>query len=700
MESDRTAATAVAEPLEDPREHLAEDAQTYRAPGAETIKDPGAAAGGSGIERWILIYLIGGVLVVTTTIARVLELIPSPIVQLPAALGAVLLGAPLVWSAAQELRRGRPTSASLAALAIIAALAIGRYETAGYLAFILLVADQVVRRTAWGAQRAIEQLIRLTPDTARLIADGAERVVPLGEVREGMVVRVRPGENLPVDGQIVSGRSDINQASLTGEAVPIEVQPGTSVYAGTTNLTGAIDLRVTSVGADTTIGKVTQLIHEAESRRTPKQLLIEQVAAYFVPVAITVAGLVLYFTRDVETAITVLVVVCPSALLLSSPTAMVAAFAAAARLGILIKRTDYLESAANVDTVVMDKTGTLTTGVFAVGRLATAEGAEGAALLQAAADAEHQSNHPLAKSIMTTARQARITPAETDSYEEVHGRGVRARVDDVDVHAGRADWLIDLKPQIADEVRRVSERIEGMTGVHVMRDGVYLGAVGLEDKLRPQAKGALARLRDLGARRLAIFTGDRASVARRVGASVGVDHVEAECLPEEKLARLQEMVSQGRRVLMVGDGINDGPCLATADVGVAMGLSGSDIATNSAGVALMTDDLTRIPFLIELARRTRRVIGQNIVVSIVIAVIGLALAATGSLTIWFAAFYHFIADVFVIGNSFRLIRFGEEASDVSGRAVATTPVTAATPAESGDGEAPRALGGEAAPTPA
>lgn len=625
------------------------------------------------IERWILVYLVGGVLVLTTVLSDWFGWIRPDLAQIPAAIGAVMLGAPLVWAAAKELMRGRPTNSTLAALAIIAAMAIGEYTTAGFLAFVLLIADQVVRRTAWGAQRAIEQLVRLTPDTARIVVGGAEREVSMREVEVGMVVRVRPGENLPVDGVVTGGRSTINQASLTGEAAPVEVEKDAPVYAGTTNLTGVIELRVTSVGEDTTIGKVSQLIREAESHRTPRQLLIEQVAAYFVPVAITVAGLVLFFTQNVETAITVLVVVCPSALLLSSPMAMVAAFAAAARLGIMIKQTNYLEAAANIDTVALDKTGTLTTGVFAVSKLAPAAGVDGAELLLAAAEGEQQSNHPLARSIVQTAHQARIHPEKPLQYEEVHGRGVRAKTAHGEVRVGRANWLIELAPEIRPEVAAVEERIEGMTGVHVMRDGRYLGAVGLEDKLRPNAKAVVERLRELGARRVAIFTGDRLAVARRVGAVVGVDLIEAECLPEEKHERLAHMVGQGHRVLMVGDGINDGPCLATADVGVAMGLSGSDIATNSAGVALMNDDLSRVPFLIELARRTRGVIVQNIAASIVIAAIGLVLAATGSLAVWLAAFYHFVGDVFVIGNSFRLIRYGEEFADAEHRALPAPP---------------------------
>jgi len=614
------------------------------------------------LERWIVVYLVGGLLVFMGWLAGSLGLVQQDIAKLPAFLGALMLGSGLFYSAGKEIWRGQWSSSTLAALAIIAALAQGMYTTAGFLAFILLVADQALRRTAWGARRAIEQLVRLTPENARLVTPEGEREVELAEVQVGMTVRVRPGENLPVDGVVVSGKSMINQASLTGEAAPVEVQTDSLVYAGTTNLTGTVELRVTQVGEDTTIGKVATLIHAAEATRTPRQLMIEQVARYFVPVALVTAGLVWYITQDVEIAITVLVVVCPSALLLSSPTAMMASFAAAARLGIMIKQTSYLEAAANIDTVVLDKTGTLTTGRFAVARLAPADGVEGAALLQAAADAEQHSNHPLAKSIVQTAAQARITPASGGAFEEVHAHGVRGRLPAGEIIAGRATWIRELNADAAPQIAKVEAAIEGMTGVHVMLAGRYLGAVGLEDRLRYNARTVVERLRELGVRRILLFTGDRFAVAKRVGVSVGVDQIEAECLPEEKHDLIAAMVAKGQRVLMVGDGINDGPSLAAADLGVAMGLSGSDIATNSAGVALMNDDLSRVPFLIMLARRTRLIIAQNIAASIIIAIIGLVSAATGAIGIGMAAFYHFLGDVFVIGNSFRLIRFGEEFS--------------------------------------
>ena len=645
------------------------------------------SAGEIRSEHKIVLFLIGGVLVTVTLIAKWFNLVDPRVAEIPALIGAIPLAGILVWDAIKELRQMRPSSATLVALAILAAFAIQQYAIAGLLALFLLVFSEAVNHTASGAQRAIEQLVGLTPDVARIVDEQGEREVPLEEVRVGMTVRVRPGENLPVDGVIRKGRSTINQASLTGESDPTEAEEGADVYAGTTNLTGVIDIEATQVGEDTTIGKVSQLIHEAESTRTPAQLLIEQVARFYVPVALSVALIVWFFksknpdTKDEAalTAVTVLVVSCPSALLVSTSSAMVAAFAAAARLGIMIKKTDYLESSAQIDTVVFDKTGTITTGAFSVSRLAPAPGVEGADLLKAAANGEQHSNHPLAHAILATARKARIEPDGSDDFEEVHGRGVRARTSMGDIAVGRATWLREQNPAITDQIAETEVKIDGMTGVHVMRDGAYLGAVGLEDTTRKNTKNVLQRLRDLGVRQIMIFTGDRLEVAKRVGLAVGADSIEAECLPEEKHQLIEGLTRGGRRTLMVGDGINDGPSLASADVGVAMGLSGSDIAANSAGVALMNDDLSRIPFLIELARRTRVVVAQNIIGSVILALFGLALAATGRLVaigeagILLATLFYLIPPILVFGNSFRLVRFGEQIAEAEEEEHAALP---------------------------
>jgi len=642
--------------------------------------------GGERQERGLFVALIGAMLLAISWLISMLGW-HEQVAQIPAAVGAVILAVPLLVGAWKELSRGQASSYSLASLAVAAAVATGYFLAAGFLAWFLWTANLVLSRTAWGAQRAIRDLIDLTPDDARILEDDEERMVALSRLRTGQIARIRPGENLPADGRVIAGSSNINQASLTGEAVPIEAEIGTEVYAGTTNLTGQIDIEVTAVAGDTTIGKVEALIREAESTKTERQELIEQLASYYVPVVLMVAGLVWFFTakssdpaiRDEAAirAITVLVVTCPGALLISHPTAMVAAFAAAARLGIMIKQTKTLEAAGTIDTVVLDKTGTLTTGSFAVSRLAPAEGIEGAALLQAAADAEQSSNHPLATSILDTAKQARIAPGAIERYEEIHGRGVRANTSDGEILAGRADWLLEMNPAIRERLAQVETKIEGMSSVHVMRGGRYLGAVGLEDKLRRNAHEVVDKMRHLGVRRITIFTGDRLSVAKRVGQAVGVDGIEAECLPEEKHDELNYLISKGHRVLVVGDGINDGPILASADVGVAMGLSGSDIATNSAGVALMNDDLRHVPFLLELALKARNVVAQNIAISLALAVLGLALAATGNITIWLAPFLYLAGYVLVIFNSLRLVRFGEDftqAEEARRRLEASRPI--------------------------
>ncbi|HMN97203.1 MAG TPA: cation-translocating P-type ATPase [Phycisphaerales bacterium] len=665
---------------------MSELALAGASPSEQSLREAGSA-GAERLERQLFVALIGGVLLLVSWLARFAG-VSEQVAAIPALLGAIMLVIPLLRKATREIAAGRPSSNSLASLAVIAAIVVGNYLAAGFLAFFLWLAELVLSRTAWGAQRAIRELIELTPDIARLVDEaGEEREVGLSAVAPGMIVRVRPGENLPVDGRVIRGTSSINQASLTGEAVPIEAQPGTEVYAGTTNLTGQIDVDVTAVAAQTTIGKVERLIREAESAKSERQELIEELASYYVPVVLMVAGLVWFFTskstdpavRDEAAvrAITVLVVTCPGALLIAHPTAMVAAFAAAARLGIMIKQTRTLEAAASVDTVIMDKTGTLTTGRFAVSRLAPAEGVDGAMLLQAAADGEQHSNHPLAKSILETAEKARIRPQAIERYEELHGRGVVAHAEGGDILAGRGRWLVEVNPSIAEEVAAVEKRIEGMSGVHVMQGGRYLGAVGLEDKLRRNAPEVVSRLRELGIRKVCIFTGDRLPVATRVGQAVGVDSIEAECLPEEKHEELKYLISRGHRTLVVGDGINDGPILASAEVGVAMGLSGSDIATNSAGVALMNDDLRHIPFLVEIARRTRVIIAQNIAASLLLAIVGLALAATGRISLWIAPMLYAAGYVVVIANSLRLVRFGEdfaETEEARRRAEAERPV--------------------------
>ncbi len=628
-------------------------------------------------ESGIVFALVGGALVLTTVFGRFLG-IQDEIRQIPAAIGAILLWIPLLQGAYREIKNARPSSATLVAIAIGAAVATSEFATAGGLAFILLLMDRILQRTARGAHQAIEQLVQLTPENARRVSDsGDEEMVGIEMLQIGDRVRVLPGENLPADGVVVQGRSTIRQASLTGESAPVEVENGATVYAATTNLTGAIVIEVNKVGGDTAIGKVVTLIDEAEHSKTPRQQIIELVAGPYVWIILMVALAVwilsdksqgaLMGTTAIERAISVLIVTCPGAFLLASPTAMVAAFASAARLGVMIKSTSTLEAASQIDSVVLDKTGTVTTGDFAVSRLAPAEGVEAADLLAAAATAEQHSDHPLAKAILDTAKKARVTLGESKESEEVHGLGVKVQTDKGMLFVGRAKWLMEMGQAATSSIDNAEGKLEGMSSVHVMLDHNYLGAIGLEDSIRPEAAEMVRRLRELGVRHIALLTGDRWPVAKRVAEAVGVDHVEAECHPEEKHAYIESLTKHGHRVMMVGDGINDGPSLAAADVGVAMGMGGTDVAANSAGIALMTDDLSRLAFLMELASKTRTVIVQNLVIALLIAVVGVAFAVGGEFgkyAVFIAAVYHSTSDIFVIGNSFRLVRFGEELSSV------------------------------------
>jgi len=350
-------------------------------------------------------------------------------------------------------------------------------------------------------------------------------------------------------------------------------------------------------------------------------------------------------------------VTCPTALLLSSPSAMVAAFAAAARLGVMIKRTDYLEASANIDAVVMDKTGTLTTGRFEVSRLAPADGVQGADLLKAAAFAEASSNHPLGLSILRTAEQARIKVDSDGKFEEVHGAGVNATTSLGSISAGRGTWIKQLNPAASDQIAKVEEKIEGMSGVHVVKDGKYLGAVGLEDKVRPNAKSVVDRLHELGVRLAAIFTGDRLSVGKRVGSITGVDAVEAECLPEEKHQLIKQLTEDGYRVMMVGDGINDAPALAAADIGIAMG-GGADVALETADAAVLHARVLDIAGMIDLSKATMANIWQNIAVSLGLKAAFFVTTIVGITGLWPAILADTGATVLVTLNAMRLLGWG------------------------------------------
>ncbi len=617
----------------------------------------------------LIATLLGGVLVLASFVAEWVfgdttalhgEEVSNFYRDILAVIGALLLAVPLWVHAFECLMAGHMHMDELVALAILAAFAIGDYQTAGVVAFFLLLSNLIESRTALGARAAIQSLMKLTPTKARRLRDdGTEEEVEAHNLRPGDVVIVRPGDNIPADGVIIEGGSTINEANITGESLPAEKVAGDEVFGGTSNVTGALKIRVTKAGADTTLGRVQELILDAERTKIPLMRLIDQYAAWYTPITLMLAGVVWFFTRDMRVTISLLVIACPCALILATPTAIVAALSAAARLGVYIKEAGNIEWARKLTAIVLDKTGTLTTGELAVTRLMPAPGVDPAELLTVAASLERLSTHPVARAIRMVAEKARIKYHEAGDFAEVSGKGVKGLVDGKPVLVGRRSWVSELGADLSDLADEKYREPEGLSTLYVVYDGRCLGWIGLEDRTRPEARQALDELRHQGIRELIMVTGDKWSVARRVAAEMGCSDVQAEVLPQDKLALVHELKRRGHIVAVVGDGVNDAPALAAGNLGIAMGAAGSDVAMNSASVALMSSDLRRLPFLVGLSRATTRVIWQNLIFGVSYILLGEVAIILKMIGPMAAAVLHAIASAIVVFNSARLVRYGE-----------------------------------------
>ncbi len=578
-----------------------------------------------------------------------------------AMVAAVLLGAPIILHAVKSLIKKEMHMDELVALAILAAFATGKYATAGIVAFFMLLSELIETRTALGARASIESLIKLTPTTANLIeSEGGEKEVKVSSLKPGDCVRVRPGDNVPADGEVTKGLSSVNEATITGESLPVDKVPGMQVFAGTNNLTGVLDITVTKAGKDTTLGKVQSLIIQAEQTKIPIMRIIDRYVKWYMPTILMIAGIVLFFTRDVDRAITILVVSCPCALILATPTAMVAAISASARLGILIKNVADLEIAGKITAMVFDKTGTITTGRLYVTKLTPAEGIEPAELLAEAASAEQMSKHPAARALQEVAKEANISLPATDNFQESPGKGVTAVVDSAKIMVGRDTFLKENNVDISNVSDPTLHEEQGFSTLYVAKDAKCIGWIGLQDKTRPEAQQAVKELLNIGVKRVTMLTGDRDEVANRVAAELACTDFRAHCLPQDKLSIVEQIRKDGHTVVVVGDGINDAPALAAGDLGIAMGAAGSDVAINSASIALMSDDLKRLPFLVRLSRKTRRVINQNLGFGMMFILLGVAAGAAAWLPAVYAAVLHFVGSLIVVFNSARLVRYGEE----------------------------------------
>ncbi|MEO6184356.1 MAG: cation-translocating P-type ATPase [Verrucomicrobiota bacterium] len=577
-----------------------------------------------------------------------------------AMIGAIILGYPIVWTALKDLQRGILSTNELVGLAVIASFASEHYQEAGIVAFFMLLGEIIETRTAEGARASIESLIKLTPTKARRLTASGEEEVATKDLAIGDVIRVRPGDNVAADGVIVNGQGSFNQANITGESLPVDKKSGDDVFAGTQNLTGVLEIKVSRAGQDTTLGKVRNLILAAEKTKLPIMRIVDQYMGFYTPLVLLIAALVWAVTQDLSRVISVCVVACPCAFILATPTAMVAALSAAARLGILIKNVADIELAAKINAFVFDKTGTLTTGKLAVSRLAPLGETAPAELLRIAAAAEKYSNHPTAKALAQLAEEAGVPLPEPKNFSETAGRGIKADVDGSVVVIGRAQWLKD--NGIADDFTSSVDlkEAEGFSLIYVARNGKCIGWVGLQDETRHEASESLTQLKQAGVRRIAMVSGDRQPVAARVAREIGCEEVVAECLPQNKVEFVRTLKAKGYRVAVVGDGVNDAPALAAGDIGIAMGAAGSEVAIHSATIALMNNDLRRLPFLVKLSRQTRAVINQNFLLGILFVIGGLVLAAFGYINPIVAAIMHVVGSLIVVFNSFRLVRQGEE----------------------------------------
>mgnify|MGYP000355156357 FL=1 len=610
--------------------------------------------------------LFGGILVLDSYLAGLLfsARIDQFTMDLFALVGAVILSIPIYWEAGRDLFRGVVGMNELVALALLGAFASGssNYRTAGAVAFFMLISITIEKRTAIGAEAAIEAVVRMTPRTARRIkADGSEEECDaIQDLNVGDICRVRPGENFPADGKITSGVSTVNQASITGESLPTDKNLGDEVYAGTLNLTGLVEFKVTRKGTDTTLGKVRNLIADAEQSKMPIQRMIDQYIGYYTPVVLMIAGLTWFVTKDMSRVIAVLVMAVPAALVLAHPSAVIAAISAASRLGILIKDVSQIELVAKIKAIIFDKTGTLTEGNLEVARLDPVADGDLAQLVQVAVSVEHHSNHPTAVAIKKLASKVGIDVVVPDKYEEVAGKGVKATVGGKECYVGRFSWLSEVGIDVSslEESRQKTER-DGMSIVCVGCDGKALGWIGLQDAVRQVTPEAIKDLHEMGVSRCCMVTGDNQRVADAVAEKIGVTEVYAGCLPEEKAKVVGELKKSGNIVAVVGDGVNDAPALAAGDIGIAMGAFGSDIAVQSASIALMNNDLRRIPFFIGLARQTRMLMNQNLAIGLSFITVGVYFAIAGDLGPIGAALIHTVSSLLVIFNSARLVRSGE-----------------------------------------
>ena len=604
--------------------------------------------------------IVAGVFLLLDLVPYLMEEFGGTPVQLsflpfdPAWITIIISGIPLlylaIWRMIHNPGISKISSALLICIAMFAAIAIGDLFAAGEVVFIMAIGALLEEATTSRAKKGLKNLISLAPAKGRRLMDGKEEMIPAEEIRQGDILRILPGETIPVDGTIINGETSVDQSIMTGESLPVDKGVGEEVFCGTINRFGSIDISATKVGKNSSLQKLIRMVQDAENKQAPMQGIADRVASWLVPVALLIAILAYVFTGNIVTAVTVLVVFCPCALVLATPTAIMAAIGQATKHGVIIKSGEALEKMGKVDTIAFDKTGTLTYGRLDVSDMISFdETISETDLLSLAASAEAKSEHPLGKAIVAYAKAKEVPLAESTAFKMTTGKGIFAEVDTRSLLCGNEKFLTENGVSIDNKVQSALERLrtQGKASILVAEGQKCIGVIALSDVLRPEAKDMVSRLSDMHTRTV-LLTGDHQKTADYFARQVGISEVRAELLPEEKVRSIEKLQAENHKVCMIGDGVNDAPALKTADVSVAMGSMGSDIAVDAAEVALMSDDISKIPYLKRLSNATVKTIKASITLSMCINFVAIVLSLMEVLTPTTGALVHNAGSCFVV----------------------------------------------------
>lgn len=575
----------------------------------------------------------------------------------PAWIPIIISGIPILYGALTALFCEKTISSELlVSTAIVASVAIGEIFAAGEIAFIMAIGEILEDITVNRAKKGISQLIKLSPQQGRKIIKEnektTEKIVPIEEIYKDDILRVLPGEMIPVDGKIIFGNSSVDQSIMTGESLPIDKTIGDEVFCGTVNCDGSIDIIATKIGEDSSLQKLIRMVKEAEENKAPMQRIVDKWAGWLVPAALIIAVAAYFITSDIIRAVTVLVVFCPCALALATPTSIMAAVGQAAKNGVLIKSGEVLEKMGKVNCIAFDKTGTLTFGKLKISDIITTSSATENELLKLACSSEKRSEHPLGKAIVEHGKKQNVEFLEMEDFKMIPGKGIAAKIENNEIYCGNSRFLQEQGIILDENIESILENLrkQGKVSILVGKNRECIGIIALSDTIRPTAKEMVVKLKNMGTR-VVLLTGDHKQTADYFAEEVGIENVYSELLPAEKVTYIKKLEENGNKVCMIGDGVNDAPALKTADVGVSMASMGTDIAVEASDIALMGDNIEKIPYLKKLSTATIKTIKFNITASMVINLAAIILSVMGLLNPITGALVHNVGSVLVVLNA-------------------------------------------------